>query len=376
MVKRFKKTIGLTTVFILIVMLFANIASAEEDMWENYEENRARADVLSVKDIPVEESDFIKGKQEVVVKVTHGKYKGQQFTVENTFSGNPAFDIHLKKGDKVILLLEFEEGEISATYIEGYHRLTMVYILAGLFALLVIVIGGFKGIRSLLTLIITVALVWFVLVPFTLKGVNPVLVSVIVAIVAVVCTFFIVGGINKKSITAILGTAGGIILSGLLAMFFSNAARLTGLSMEEAQMLAFAPQQVAYNFRGLLLSGIIIGALGAVMDIGMSIASSMHEIKQQAPHLNKKELFVAGLNVGKDVMGTMVNTLILAYAGASLPLLMLFRAYKMPLVRIFNMDLVVSEVVRSLAGSIGLICCIPLTAVIASFIYTRTNDKN
>lgn len=110
------------------------------------------------------------------------------------------------------------------------------------------------------------------------------------------------------------------------------------------------------------------------MDIGMSIASSMFEVKQQAPHLGIRELFQAGLNVGRDVMGTMVNTLILAYAGTSLPLLMLFRAYEMPLMRVFNMDLVVSEVVRSLAGSIGLICCIPLTALIAAVIYTRRDE--
>ncbi|QOR34333.1 YibE/F family protein [Clostridium sp. 'deep sea'] len=374
MIKRFNKIIVLTTVFILAFTLFTNIANAEEDMWENYEENRARAVVLSVKNIEVQPTFDIKGIQEVLVKITHGKYKGQQYTIENTFSGNPAIDITLKKGDKIILLLEFDGDKISVAYLDDYHRLTMVYILVALFAFLVILIGGWKGVRSLLTLILTVCLVWFVFVPFTLKGVNPVFVSVIVAIVAVICTFFIVGGINKKSITAILGTAGGIILSGLLAMFFSQAAKLTGLSMDEAQMLTYAPQQIAYNFRGLLLSGIIIGALGAVMDIGMSIASSMHEIKQQAPHLETRELYRAGLNVGKDVMGTMVNTLILAYAGTSLPLLMLFRADKMPLLRVLNMDLVVSEIVRSLAGSIGLICCIPLTALIAAVIYTRSND--
>lgn len=362
-------------------VLFVNFCSVlyvhadEVEEWADYQEARARATVLEVRDIDVEESDYIVDIDEVIVEITHGEYKGQQYTIENAFTGNPAYDMYLEAGDKVVLLLEVTGDDITAAYIEDYYRMDMVYVLAALFAALVIIIGRWQGLRSLLTLFLTVILVWWVLIPFTLQGSNPVLVSVAVAVAAIISTFVIVGGLNTKSLTAILGTSGGIILGGILATIFSNWGHLTGMSMQEAQMLVYAPGEIAYNFRGLLLAGIIIGSLGAIMDIGMSIASSMAEIHKQAPQLAARELWQAGLNIGRDVMGTMVNTLILAYAGTSLPLLMLFRAYEMPAMRILNMDLVVSEVVRSLAGSIGLICCIPLTALIAAFIYTRSNEQ-
>ncbi len=364
---------GKILLFIVLLMMVQGntLVVFAEDEYLDFEEGRAQARVLSVREVESPDPDYIVKLEEVVVEITKGPFKGQQYLVENAYTDNPAFDLVLQEGDKVVLLLEVVDNEIQNAYVEDFYRMDMVYVLIAIFAFLVLFIGRWQGARSLLTLVLTIIFIWWILVPLSLNGVNPILVSILVAVLAIATTFIIVIGWNEKSLVAIIGTTGGIILGGILAALFSNWGHLTGLSMQESQMLTYAPQQIAYNFRGLLLAGIIIGALGAIMDIGMSIASALYEMRKQGCTMTKAAFWQAGMNIGRDVMGTMVNTLILAYAGTSLPLLMLFRAYEMPLMRVLNMDLVVSEVVRSLAGSIGLICCIPLTVLVAAVIYTR-----
>jgi uncharacterized membrane protein len=205
------------------------------------------------------------------------------------------------------------------------------------------------------------------MLPLILRGVNPILVSVITAVLVTVVTIFLVAGINHKSISAIAGTSIGVIVAGVISYVVGNQASLSGLSAEEATMLMYIPQGIQFNFRHLLFAGIIMGALGAAMDVGISIASAIDEIHKANPRLSSRRLFRSGMNVGKDVMGTMVNTLILAYTGTSIPMLLLFMAYETELSKVFNLDVIATEIVRSLSGSIGLILTIPITAIIASY---------
>lgn len=363
----------LCAVILCIAALFQLAIAEEEGMTVG--EDRARAKVIKVEALEPPESDFIVGMENVTVEITHGQYKGEILVIENAQSGNPAYDLYAQVGDQVVLLLEVTASGIQSAYIEDYYRLNIIYILGAVFIGLILWIGRGQGLRAILTLGITIALVFKVLVPLALRGFPPVFVAMGIATAAIIITFLVISGVNSKSLCAILGTTGGVLLAGILAAFSANLGHLTGMSAQEAQMLMYAPQQLAYDFKGLLLAGIIIGALGAIMDIGMSIASSMYEIKHSAQHLSRAELLKAGLRVGRDVMGTMTNTLILAYAGTSLPLLMLFMAYEIPLIRVMNMDIIASEIVRALCGSIGLICAIPLTALIASLIY-KQNEIN
>ena len=208
-----------------------------------------------------------------------------------------------------------------------------------------------------------------------LKGANPIPITILISIVVTILTMFIVGGINKKSIAAVVGTSGGVLVAGIIAYYIGSQVKLTGLSSEEATMLMYIPQEVNFDFRGLLFSGIILGSLGAVMDVGMSIASSMDEIHKANPNLTRKELFKSGMNVGKDVMGTMTNTLILAYTGSSIPVLLLFMAYETSIAKILNLDVIATEAIRSLAGSIGLVLTIPLTALVSSTLIKNSSSK-
>ncbi len=313
------------------------------------------------------------------VRITSGKFKGKEVAVINYQTDNPVFNIKVKEGNGVIVALEMdqiEKNKIKEAYIADHLRQDELYFLLLLFVIVVLAIGWRKGAKALCALLLTMFLIWGVLLPGFLHGYDPIFLTAVIAIISTVVTLLIVGGRTLKSITAIIGTLGGVAVAGLLAFIVGNATYLTGFGSEEAAMLLYIPQASNLDIRGLLFSGIIIGALGASMDMSMSIASAVEEVKRVCPELSIWQLFQSGMNVGRDVIGTMANTLILAYTGSSLQLILIFMAYKESLLKIFNLDMIASEVVRSLSGSIGMIMVIPLTAVIAALLYGRNKKEN
>jgi len=303
----------------------------------------------------------------VKIKVLSGIHRGETIDAEHVIDQRMVYNLKVDPGDQVLIYLEEDEQQkvVNAYIAEIYRQNYLLYLLV-LFLLSLILVGGLKGLKTILTLGLTGVAVFKVLLPGLLAGYNPLLLTVAICAAVTALTLFIVSGINMKSVSAILGTTGGVMVAGIIALIFGNLAKLTGLGEQEAQMLMFIPQKTGFDFQGLLFAGIILGALGAVMDVGMSIASSMHEIQAVKPDIKTKELIKSGMNVGRDVMGTMSNTLILAYAGASMPMLLLFLAHDIPVHEFLNWDLISSEIVRSFAGSIGLILTIPLTALVTA----------
>lgn len=190
---------------------------------------------------------------------------------------------------------------------------------------------------------------------------KPLLWAVIICSSASVITLFIISGKNKKTYTAILGTIGGVIIAGLFAFVAGKILRLSGLGNEDAQMLAFVPQYCKIDYQGLLFAGIMIGSLGAVMDVAMSISSSMWEIISVSPKISNKQLVKSGMNIGRDIIGSMSNTLVLAYVSTSIPVLLLFIIFSNGFTEIINLELLSAEILRAVSGSIGLICTIPIT---------------
>ena len=196
--------------------------------------------------------------------------------------------------------------------------------------------------------------------------------SVLTIALIIIGTFIIIGdGINKKILTAALGTLGGVLTAGIIALIFNHIAKMTG-ACEDAIQLSINASTINFNFRDLLFVGIIVSALGACMDVGMSIASSLDEIKIKNPDITWKELLKSGMNIGRDVIGTMTNTLILAYVGGSLTLILLFMACNMSLTEILNKETIAEEIISAVAGSMGVVFTVPIT----SFIYSLLNkDK-
>ncbi|KNF10004.1 YibE/F family protein [Gottschalkia purinilytica] len=363
--------------FLTILTPISGLASSEKDLNEKIDSARGKV-IEVIKDAQLKEKnnpDLSLETQVVKVKVLSGKFKGEEFVIENNLSGNPSYDIKVKKGDEVLLSIEDSKNDAPKISISDYIRDKYLIILLVIFVALLIIIGGLKGLKSVITLSITAVIIMFFMLPMILKGYNPIWVAIVSATLITLITFFIIGGFNVKSFSAIVGTVGGVVCAGVLAYIVGSLVKLTGLNSEEAGMLMFIPQKISFDFRGLLFSGIIIGTLGAVMDIGMSIASAMYELKVLNPDISPRELIKSGLNIGKDVMGTMSNTLILAYTGSSIPLLLLFMSYDTSLSKILNLDLMATEIVRALVGSIGLIIAIPITAFSTGFILKLESKK-
>lgn len=247
-------------------------------------------------------------------------------------------------------------------------RDTHIYILVLLFALSLIFLGKRQGFKSLLGLVFTCTVIVSLLVPALFAGFAPIPISILLVSVVTFVSFILVSGFSRKTYAAILGTICGISIAGLISIIVSYTANLSGVNMEGGeQLLNIAPD---YNLKlnGLLFISILIASLGAVMDVSMSVSSSMHEILTIDPTIEKKKLFKSGLNVGKDITGTMSNTLILAFAGTSLPLIMMIWGYGMSLRQFTNIPKIVIHIVQGLAGSMGIITSVPCTAFFAAML--------
>ena len=327
-----------------------------------------KAEVLSVTETENEIKEFAPGslQYEVQLRIDSGPAEGTETTITHRTLNNPAFDIHPQEGDNIIV-----RDENGSYAIVDYDRLpAMVLILLG-FAALLILFGGMTGLKALLVLLFAVLLIAKGLIAFILFAPSHILLwTILIGAVITLATQLIVNGRNVKSTGAIIGTIGGILVAGLLAVLAIHFTYLTGVSEEQAGMLK-ALYLKDVDFRELLFSGIVLGALGAVMDVAVSIASAQYEMKLLAPKTKFQTLVSSGLNVGRDVMGTMANTLVLAYIGGALPLILLISAQPdISLLHVMNLNMIATEVVRSLIGSIGLLCAIPITAYATAFLIT------
>jgi Predicted multitransmembrane protein len=313
------------------------------------------------------------------IKITSGKLKGQIITVQNSVSGKindegSNTQSFAQVGDNVLVNIDnYKKGDPKTAYIYEIVRYKYLYELGIVFALLLVVIGGIKGFKSLITLAITGFSIIKVLIPLVIQGFNPMTVAIVICIFLIVVNLTIISGRNKKTLAAIIGTSGGVVIAGLIATFSNSILRISGLTDDEMQTIIYTVQNASFNFSGLLFAEIIMGALGAVMDTSVSIASSIKEIKDAKPDMNIKELFKSGMNVGKDIMGSMSNTLILAYAGGAMYLMIMIASYSYTssISTAINQDVIAAEVLKALAGSIGLILAIPITAFAAAFLSTR-----
>lgn len=307
--------------------------------------------------------------QDVTYEVLEGKHKGVIFPSKNEITGQ-IFDMDLKVGDKVLLLLKQYDEETFEGFATDYIRNDVMVIFVVLFMIALVALGKWKGLRALVSLVITVGAIFYILIPYSLQGYNPLWLALGISAVVTVATILIIAGVNKKAISAIIGTIGGIIFAALIAYIVGKIALLSGLSGEDARILYVNKPEL--NFFNIFFASIIIGALGAIMDVGMSISSSVQEIAKANPEMKSAELFKSGMNVGKDIMGTMSNTLILAYVGSALPLLMLFSLNDFTTMQIINFDFMSAEIVRSISGSFGLLLAIPITALVSAF-FRRKN---
>ena len=317
-------------------------------------------------------------KQIVKIKVLTGQYKGLERDIDNMLTGNPAYDIPLKKGDHVVLHVEKNSPNVVSAddidfFIADLKRDNTLIFITAFFFLCLVIVGRKKGVASLISIAATICLMFFVLMPLILHGFSPIISAVLVSALSTIITVYLVGGFNAKSTSAVLGTMLSLIFAALLSMGVIYFARLTGFAGEENMFLYSAHSTL--NFKGILAASMIIAALGALMDTSVSIASTINEIYETNKNLTIKQLFISGMNVGRDIIGTMSNTLILVYLGSSLSLVLLSNNIDMQ--KFFNLNQVATEISSALIGSIAILMCVPITAIISAYLIKqqKQNEK-
>lgn len=349
-------------VFLFMIFTFANPVFADNHKILPSETGI----VLEAVNVYNDENENPTTNQIITVKILTGDFKNQTRDLINMLTDNPAYSIPLKKGDKVILHLEDDESNLNF-YIADIKRDNALIFFAGLFCVILVAIGRKKGIFSLISIIATVGLIFTVLIPIILTGFCPIIAALLVGILSTIITIYLVGGFNAKSTSAILGTSISLIFAGILSALTIIFAKLTGFAGEENMFLYSVRPDL--SFKGILVASMIIAALGALMDTAVSIASTINEIHETDNSLSIMQLFKSGMNVGKDVIGTMSNTLILVYLGASLPLVLL--ANNIDLQKFFNLNQVATEILSALVGSIAILACVPITAILSAYMIKK-----
>ncbi len=312
------------------------------------------------------------GTQTVKVKMLTGEYKGEILEA-NSFSGY-LYGADCTENMRVVVSVS-ESNESIYISVYSYYRESVIYVFVAVFLLLLWWIGGRNGFRSALGLIFTFICIMFLLIPMLYKGYSPLLSSVIVVTLITVVSLCLIGGLTSKTISAILGTIIGVIIAAGCAATFGYFAKVTGYNVSEIEDLVFVASNTELKIGELLFSGILISSLGAVMDVSMSIASTVTEIYSKNSYLSKNELFKSGITVGKDMMGTMSNTLILAFTGGSLNTLLLNYAYAIKYDQLINMYSICIEIMQGVSGSIGIILTVPLVSFISSILITSEKVK-
>lgn len=301
-------------------------------------------------------------KQIINVKIKSGEFAGETIELDNVLTGNPFYDINLSKNAKVILHAEEDENGGVTYSIEDVQRSGSLIWLSLIFCGLLVYVGRRKGLYSLVSIGLTVILITHLLSPMILIGLNPIFATIIVCILSTAITMYLVGGFNAKSTSATFGTMLSLVFAGFLSYLTMHTAHLTGFATENTMYLYNVHPEL--NFVGITISAMVLATLGAVMDVAMSISSTINEIYVTDNTKSVKELFLSGMNVGRDIIGTMANTLILVYMGGSLPLLLL--AGNIDLQKFINLNQVVTEIASALIGSIAIVICVPFTALVAS----------
>ncbi len=310
--------------------------------------------------------DIELGYQQVSVKILDGPYVENEYEITNNVSR--LYNTVVKKGDKVIVAMYFMDNQLNDVAISSFKRTTSLYVMVILFLLVILLVGGFKGLKSIISLLFTMVCVIFLMIPLMLRGVSPIISAIIIAIISTTITLGLVSGANKKSLSAIIGTLIGVLIAGILAYIFGESTNLSGVNLSEVESIMYIAETTNLKIKGIMFAGILISALGAVMDVAMSISSSIFEISSIDKSMSIKELFKSGMNIGRDIIGTMSNTLILAFAGGAINVLILLYSSNMTANRLLNLDILGTELIQGLAGTIGIILTVPATAIISAYL--------
>jgi uncharacterized membrane protein len=312
---------------------------------------------------------ILEGDQRVTARVLQGEYKDQIFTADNLFLGKIELDKRFKPGDEALLVLSVQNGKVVAAVAQDHYRLDAQFWLLLVFAALLVAYGGWIGVKALVSFGFAALLIWKVMAPLFLAGRDPVLITLAVLAALMAGVLFLVGGLTRRALTAYLGSLLGVAATCGLALWFAPSFMLHGAVKAYAETLLYSGY-AGLDLTRIFLATIFLGSSGAIMDIAMDVAASMDELVLHKPDIGFLPTLASGLRVGRVVVGTMTTTLLLAYSGGYMMLMMVFMAQGVPPANIFNMSHVAAEILNTLVGSLGLVLVAPFTALVGALLLT------
>ncbi|WP_305403855.1 YibE/F family protein [Photobacterium leiognathi] len=358
------------------IFVFSPVLSQSFHPKKTQSQHFVSAKVENILDENVFEDDLApgiyRGTQHLKIKVLEGEHENETVEINNPLSRQ--HNVLLNEGSEFILMIR-ETIHGSHFWAFNHQRATAIYTMTAVFIALILLFGGRSGFNAVISLYFTAALIIGVLIPAIFKGINPALVTIVLMAIKIIVNFILVSGFNKKSLCAILGTLIGVIMAGIFAQTFGEWAHLSGIYLDKGEDVIYLAANHPIQVRWLMFVTIMIAALGAVMDVAISIASSYQELQHANPTLTPRQLMLSSMNIGKDIMGTMTNTLILAFAGSSLTTIMMVWGLSMPVEQFINTPVIALSIIHGLAGSIGIVLTIPFTAFTASKIFDHHSNK-
>lgn len=341
----------------------------------NHAPFRHRARVISTDNSHVRMNLIVKTQtQFLTAKLLSGPHKHALLTVENPLTGKLELDEFYEPGDALLVEYQEKEGQPAYPVARGHYRLHAELLLVLLFGGLLLLLAGWTGAKAILSFLFTALLLWKVLFPALLCGVNPIPLGLAIVAAMTAAVTFSVGGLNRRGTAAFTGSMLGLLLTAGLATGFSSVFRLHGAIAPFAETLIYSGY-MDLNLTRIFVASIFVASSGAVMDLAMDIAVAMEEVQAKKPDIGLWEHLCSGLNVGQAVLGTMTTTLLLAYSGSHITMFMLFISRGLPLDRVLNTPMVSAEVLNILVGSFGLVTVAPFTALVAAFLFRRTGRR-
>lgn len=367
-----QKSVLLTTLMgLLIIGILMAIPTGYEDALIYQGTERAIGRVLETNNSAITTSGLIQsGEQTCTLEIEDGIFKGQKLEGVNFLSGSLEKDKIFEVGDRALLTISHDGEEVKSVVMSDHYRLNKEAILLAIFALFLLLFAGRTGFHAILSFAITVLMIWKILVPCYLKGYSPVWTGIIITTIITVIIIFFVYGADKRTLAASSGALLGILTTCVLGIFFTDLFQIHGAIMPDSESLLYSGYQ-DLDLTAIFMSSIFIGASGAMMDLAVDITSAVHEVIEKKPSMDWKEAARSGIHVGRAAMGTMTTTLLLAYSGGCIALLMVFMAQGTPIDHILNYKYVSAEVLETVVGSFGLVTVAPFTAVTAGILLTK-----
>ena len=353
---------------LLLICILIAIPTGFEDALIYQGTERAVGRVVETDNSAIITSGMIQsGEQTCTVIIENGLFAGRQLEGVNFLSGSLEKDKIYKIGDKALLTISYQGNEIRSVVMSDHYRLTKEIVLLLIFAVFLVLFAGKNGFQAILSFLITILTIWKILVPCYLKGYSPVWVGIFITAFLTLMIIFFVYGIDRRTVAATSGALLGVLTTCILGILFTDWFQIHGAIMPNAESLLYSGYQ-HLNLTAIFMSSIFIGASGAMMDLSVDITSAIAEVVAKKPDISRLEAIRSGINVGRAAMGTMTTTLLLAYSGGYISLLMVFMAQGTPIDHILNYKYVASEILDTVVGSFGLVTVAPFTAVIAGIL--------